>query len=146
MQITMQEVGLDQLQRRLDALGDRQRYRVTMTKAHRAGIRVVERYVKENLSGSRTGAIYRYGNVEHQASAPGEAPAVETGNLKNSVRVLEANAERAVLGATAEYAAYLEFGTRHMAPRPYMRPAVDEHIGEIEEVMARVIDEALDGR
>lgn len=29
------------------------------------------------------------------------------------------------LGATAEYAVYVEYGTRFMSPRPYLRPAVD---------------------
>ena len=33
----------------------------------------------------KTGRIYRHGNVEHQASAPGEAPATDTGNLVNSI-------------------------------------------------------------
>ena len=33
----------------------------------------------------KTGRIYRHGKVEHQASAPGEAPATDTGNLVNSI-------------------------------------------------------------
>ena len=71
------------------------------------------------------GRIYRRGNVAHQASAPGEAPATDTGALVNSAytkKVADADYET---GFTAEYAAALEFGTAKIAPRPYLRPAVE---------------------
>ena len=61
----------------------------------------------------------------HQASAPGEAPATDTGALVNSAytkKVADADYET---GFTVEYAAPLEFGTARMAPRPYLRPAVE---------------------
>jgi HK97 gp10 family phage protein len=51
---------------------------------------------------------------------------VRTGFLQStiyySVTVEDMNVE---LGATAEYASYVEYGTRYMSPRPYIRPAVD---------------------
>jgi len=31
-------------------------------------------------------------------------------------------------GATASYASYVEFGTRRMAPRPFLRPALDAYL------------------
>ena len=73
----------------------------------------------------KSGRIYQRGNVTHQASAPGEAPATDTGMLVNSAytkKVADADYET---GFTAEYAAALEFGTAKIEPRPYLRPAVE---------------------
>jgi HK97 gp10 family phage protein len=71
-------------------------------------------------SGPKTGAVYG----KHQASAPGEAPASDTGNLARSIKVkFDLKQGWAVVKATAPYAFWLEFGTTRMAPRPFMGPA-----------------------
>ena len=73
----------------------------------------------------KSGRIYRRGNVAHQASAPDEAPATDTGALVNSAytkKLADADYET---GFTVEYAAALEFGTPKIEPRPYLRPAVE---------------------
>lgn len=75
--------------------------------------------------GTKSGRIYVRGGIRHQASAPGEAPATDTGNLVRSIRVDHQPASgRASVVVGAEYGAELEFGTRKMAPRPFLRPAV----------------------
>lgn len=69
-----------------------------------------------------------------RASAPGDSPARQTGRLQESVKVVSFDAAKltATVGpdpadfSPAYYALYLEFGTRHMAPRPFMRPALEE--------------------
>lgn len=84
----------------------------------------------------KTGRIYRHGKVKHQASAPGEAPATDTGFLVDSAsttRVANANHEVAF---TAEYAAPLEFGTPRILPRPFLRPSVDKHRRSFEDAMS----------
>ena len=73
----------------------------------------------------KSGRIYRRGNVAHQASAPGEAPATDTGNLVNSAYTKKLGDSDYETGFTAEYAAALEFGTAKIEPRPYLRPAVE---------------------
>ena len=73
----------------------------------------------------KSGRIYRRGNVVHQASAPGEAPATDTGNLVNSAYTKKLGDSDYETGFTAEYAAALEFGTPKIEPRPYLRPAVE---------------------
>lgn len=85
----------------------------------------IEAHAKQAMSGPRSGRIYKRGSRIHQASAPGEPPAVDTGKLKNSIRSEQIAVTKAIVSASAEYAAYLEFGTRRMAARPYMRPAVE---------------------
>ena len=67
----------------------------------------------------------------HRASAPGEAPATDTGTLVSSIY----NEERSnrnrflrVIGSRLQYAYYLEFGTRRMDKRPSWIPAVERAI------------------
>ena len=86
--------------------------------------------------------IYRRRGVEHQASAPGEPPAVWTGRLAGSARsdsggdnvVTEYDRNQFVgrLTFATYYAAFLEFGTQTMEPRPFLRPAVTNTRGEVE--------------
>lgn len=63
----------------------------------------------------------------HFASAPGEPPASDTGRLLSSIhhKILVENTVFARIGSDVQYAIYLELGTRHMAPRPFLRPALD---------------------
>lgn len=84
------------------------------------------------MDGQKTGRIYRRRGVEHQASAPGEAPASDTGRLVQSAHT---EYEPADLSGEAiwstDYAEPLEFGTSKMAPRPYARPALANKKDEI---------------
>lgn len=79
------------------------------------------------LSGGKTGKVYKRGTVSHRASAPGEAPASDTGRLASSIGSfpdLSALAvEIGVKRPMVEYATYLEFGTSKMEPRPFIAPA-----------------------
>lgn len=65
---------------------------------------------------------------EHQASAPGEAPAIDTSNLANSITVEATGPTEVTIHVGADYAADLEFGTVHMAARPFVLPAVEHTI------------------
>ncbi len=80
-------------------------------------------------SGPKTGRLYKRGNVVHQASAPGEPPATDTGNLVNSGYARRQRRCLWWVGFSAEYAAALECGTPRMLPRPYLRPAVERYRG-----------------
>lgn len=46
----------------------------------------------------------------------------------------------------AEYAAYNEFGTKHIPSRPAMRTAFDENVGELVQATRSLKDAVLDGR
>ena len=78
------------------------------------------------IRGAKTGRIYKRGSVTHQASAPGESPANDLGNLVNSIKASPVDNSEVDLIADAPYAAHLEYGTRNMEPRPFMQPAVDK--------------------
>lgn len=73
--------------------------------------------------------------VPHQASAPGEPPATDTGRLRATVSHVvaeDADGLYAEVGSGAnpaipgvQYAVFLELGTRFMEPRPWLRPSLD---------------------
>lgn len=67
------------------------------------------------------------GSAPHRASAPGEPPSSDTGALLNSISH-KVDVEQTVfvrIGSDKKYAIWLELGTRYMAPRPFLRPALD---------------------
>ena len=74
----------------------------------------------------KTGRIYQIGNVDHQASAPGESPAIDTGLLA-SIQTEQDGQTTWVTYTTAEYAAHLEYGApaAGIAPRPFFTPATE---------------------
>jgi HK97 gp10 family phage protein len=76
--------------------------------------------------GQKTGRIYTRGKVRHRASAPGQSPASDTGTLLGSIHHERITPMSAMVGSRLAYAAYLEYGTSRMAPRPYFRPAVED--------------------
>lgn len=98
------------------------------------------------LDTPKTGRIYRRRSVEHQASAPGESPASDTGRLVNSIRTgYDMNALVGTVTASTAYAAALEYGTARMAARPYLRPALARRRDAIEAEVAAAVRAALGG-
>ena len=83
------------------------------------------------LEGGKTGKLYKRRTVVHRASAPGEAPASDTGRLVNSINSYLDKAGKSALviagRGTVIYAAMLEFGTRFIAARPFMFPALEKN-------------------
>ena len=66
--------------------------------------------------------------------AKGYAP-VDTGRLRNSISHEVAPDENAVyVGTNVEYAPYQEFGTRYQGGTPFLRPALDNHLGEYKSI------------
>ncbi len=71
--------------------------------------------VVEITQGEDFGRIYSHHGVKHQASAPDEAPASDTGNLINSITVTDDSDLQSTIEVGAEYGLYLEMGTRECA-------------------------------
>jgi len=61
----------------------------------------------------------------HAPSVPGQPPATDLGGLRQGVLIHPATFQRpfAFVISTAKYSAWLEYGTRHILPRPFMGPA-----------------------
>lgn len=99
------------------------------------GALLLETAVKEMLSRPGSGRLYRKRSVVHQASAPGEPPAVDTGKYRNSVThsrpEWDGDTVSASVGTNDVRAQILEFGGRtgkgrriRIHPRPHFRPAL----------------------
>lgn len=86
-----------------------------------------ERLIKDP---PKTGRVYmktKPTKRRHQASAPGQSPADDMGELVNSLGVLKTDLRnlRIYIFASAKHARFLEFGTRRMAARPFLRRALN---------------------
>lgn len=56
---------------------------------------------------------------------------VRTGNLRNRItHEVLMNENAVVIGERLEYAPYVELGTSKMKPRPFLRPAIENHVDE----------------
>jgi HK97 gp10 family phage protein len=114
--------------------------------AVRAGTVMVANDAKRAVAqGPKTGRVYNRHGVEHQASAPGEPPATDTGRLIGSIVTdVEPNGPGntgpvGAVEARVEYAAWLEFGTRRIAPRPFLRPALERNMPRIREMIQHAV-------
>lgn len=111
----------------------------------RGGLAIESTAFEKIKNPPKTGRIYpsrgRKGAL-HQASAPGQPPAADTGELHDSLSTVEKSKPgliRFETGANGPYAIPLEEGTSKMAPRPYMGPSYDENIAAIREGVRRAI-------
>lgn len=89
----------------------------------------IDREAKLLISrGPKSGRLYG----KHQASAPGEAPATNTGRLIKSIQWQILNQGLAAeIGSPLSYSSFLEDGTRKMDPRPWLLPAYEKHVDDI---------------
>ena len=102
----------------------------------------VQNKTKEKLSGKRSGRVYRVPGTKktYVASAPGEPPAVMTGQLRSSIKyriVGELRALKGEVGSELKKAPMLEFGTSKMAARPFLRPTFQEELPVIKNILSR---------
>lgn len=53
---------------------------------------------------------------------------VYTGRLRNSItHIVDEGTRHVVIGTNVEYAPYVELGTRHRKPQPFLKPAANDH-------------------
>lgn len=72
------------------------------------------------------------------ASKEGEPPHRRTGRLARSIRAVALDLTDEVIlrvGTDVKYGLYLEFGTRRMGPRPFLRAALERNQGLFERVV-----------
>jgi HK97 gp10 family phage protein len=87
----------------------------------------MEQDVKRELRKTKSGPIVTRSNPSRKVrtSRPYEAPAEDMAMLVNSVDTDVDPAQfNLTLSASAPYARELEYGTRKMLPRPFLRPAL----------------------
>ena len=84
--------------------------------------------IKSIQTGAKTGIVYQKYNPrrQHRASAPGQAPASDTGNLVSKIIVKQKTKNITQVESGADYSKYLEYGTSKMEPRPFLFPAFEK--------------------
>lgn len=99
----------------------------------------IEAMAKISFADSKTGRPYQKKGKTHIASAPGEAPAVDTGQLTNSVQWELTGETSAVAGTNVEHGMHTEFGTVRMEPRPWLGPAFEEATESFEQGLKELL-------
>ena len=124
--VTLELQGGDQLAAALRAYGAKAEKHVGDA-VNATGLELRGEIVKAYQRGPASGVTYEKSNPNrtHTASAPGEAPATDTGRLASSVNYKREGAMSATVGSNIVYAAMLEFGTSRIAPRPAWVPATE---------------------
>ena len=116
---------------------------------HEYARRVRNDIVSSMLSEPKTGTIYAFKKKTHQASAPGESPAVFRGRLIKALAYdIDGRSHLTLeLGALAKasHAKYLEFGTDRMEPRLFLKVNVLKHIDYLQKnIKEKILDMHLD--
>ena len=103
-----------------------------------SSVRLVRKTAIESIQrGVKTGQTYKKYNPkrEHTASAAGQPPATDTGFLVQNITTEVRSQGKKVIGeiiASTPYAKALEFGTRKMAARPFLNPALRKNKKKIQ--------------
>lgn len=102
--------------------------------------------IRTMLEDPKTGRVYyRGGGRLHQASAPGESPAVDTGALVASIRMTIGDGGLEGIAFTrSPYAGYLENGTRDKKILP--RPAFVPSLAKVRQSYLDAIKKVVEGR
>lgn len=96
------------------------------------------------LDTEKTGRVYKRRGVEHQASSGGEPPASDTGRLVNSITTsYDVQNLTGTVGVHTAYAAFLEFGTQKLVPRPFARQALSNKSDECTQIVLAEMAAAL---
>lgn len=110
-----------------------------------ASVVQMDAYAKQKIQGGgRSGRVYRRRSVSHQASAPGEYPKTDRGQLVASL-FFKVGTDKlsAFFGTKLDYGKYLEFGTGRMAPRPWLRPTFKANKASITARIKQAVSDAL---
>lgn len=117
--------GLEELQEDLARASDEVRAKLSR-EVTRVALAINADVKKRIQRGPKTGRTYRKSaSVTHTASAPGQAPATDTGTLASSPYYEQSSPMSATVGSRLAYAYFLEFGTRTIAPRPSWIPSIE---------------------
>lgn len=104
------------------------------------GLEKLQKKLKQNVQMGDVKRVVRHNGAEMQAKAQQNAP-VDTGYLKRSIGIENTDGGMAAeVEPTADYAPYVELGTRFMEAQPYLKPAFDEQKEKFKKDMKRLVE------
>ena len=103
------------------------------------GLDKLQKHLKKQCTLDDVRNVVKMNGAELQNKAMRMAP-VDTGTLKRSIglEITEAGMT-AEVEATAEYAPYVEYGTRFMKAQPYIRPSLEEQKKSFENDLSKLL-------
>ena len=121
------------------------------------GLDVLQKKLKKNASKSEVKSIIKKQGAQLQANAQREADfkghyewvkgkgmvfKPPTGNLKGKIKLdIKDGGMTAEVYSEAEYAPYVELGTRFMEAQPYLRPALEKQETSFKKEMRKLVEE-----
>lgn len=133
--------GVDKLVKILDTLPETVRKQCLKPALRKGGL-VIRRAAKRNVSGSpvgvRTGLLRKYISMVSLKDRAGQSPAVLIGIPKKTklLDVIKSTRKDLKPGSRPYYWRMLEFGTKKMRARPWLRPAVQSTQAQVAETLA----------
>lgn len=110
-----------------------------MPKVKIVGIEKLQKKLIRNMDTSAVKTVVQKNGSEMQTKAQQKAP-VDTGNLKRSIGLaMRDGGLTAEVEPTAEYAPYVELGTRFMNAQPYLKPAFEEQKEKFKKDMDKLV-------
>ena len=104
------------------------------------GIEKLQKKLKKNVQMEDVKRVVRHNGAEMQEKAQRNAP-VDTGTLKRSIGLeITDSGMTAEVRPTADYAPYVEYGTRFMEAQPYLKPAFDEQKEKFKKDMKKLVE------
>ena len=102
--------------------------------------------VKSISQNPRAGAeVTRYNPKRTiKISAGGDPPAGDTGFLANNIfLVMDNDGFGAEVESRADYSVFLEFGTRDMAARPFLQPALEQGRAKFKRLFTKAVKDGI---
>jgi hypothetical protein len=124
MTVTITPQNMQEVQKALREYGEKA-VRAIGDAVQASALEITTDIKKRIQRGPATGRTYTRGEISHQASAPGEAPATDSGTLASSINYSKKAPLTAEIESRLPYATYLEFGTSRIGARPSWVPAVE---------------------
>lgn len=140
LKIKVEVTGMEDLARNLNRISDKSRANIEDALDESAHA-MRDDVLRSILHEEKTGRVYRRGNIEHQASAPGEAPASDTGFLVSRISADRSRLPMLDAGVVSDapYSEALEYRPPQKGGRPFLRPS----LLRMEEPIVARITEAL---
>lgn len=111
-----------------------------MAKIKIVGVEKLQKKLKRNAKLDDVKRAVRHNGAQMQEKAMNQAP-VDTGTLKRSIGLeITEMGLTAEVEPTAEYAPYVELGTRFMDPQPYLKPSFEEQKEKFKRDMDKLVE------
>lgn len=104
------------------------------------GMEKLQKKLKKNVQMDDVKRVVRHNGAEMQTKAQQNAP-VDTGTLKRSIGLeITDSGMTAEVEPTADYAPYVELGTRFMDAQPYLGPAFKDQKEKFKKDMKKLVE------